>query len=122
MVDLTNSEKSEQILSGLIKEMGGVDLIILSAGVGFSNPNLDWDKEAETIEVNVTGFARMVNVAVHHFSAKQKGHLVGISSISGIRGNGVAPAYGTSKSFETTYLQAIRHAGFIRTLPTIVKS
>ena len=108
-VDVTNGEKAEQILSALIEEMGDVDLVVLSSGVGFSNPNLDWDKEAETIEVNVTGFARMVNVVVHHFSTKRKGHLVGISSISGVRGNGAAPAYGASKSFETNYLQAIRH-------------
>jgi len=59
-VDVTKGEKAEQILSALIREMGGVDLIVLSSGVGFSNPNLEWDKEAETIDVNVTGFARMV--------------------------------------------------------------
>ena len=49
-VDVTNGEKAEQILRDLIKEMGGVDLIILSSGVGFPNPNLDWEKEAETAQ------------------------------------------------------------------------
>jgi len=106
---VTDGEEAEKILKDMINEMGGVDLIILSSGVAHPNPKFDWKKEVETIDVNVTGFARMVNVAVHHFTARKKGHLVGITSISGIRGNSVAPAYGASKSFETNYLEAIRH-------------
>jgi len=119
-IDVTDGEEAERILGDMINEMGGVDLIILSSGVAHPNPKFDWDKEAETIEVNVTGFARMASVAVHHFLACQKGHLVGISSISAIRGNRVAPAYGASKSFETNYLEAIRHRFAKSNLPVCV--
>jgi short-subunit dehydrogenase len=95
--------------SELIQEMDGVDLIIISAGTGFMNPELDWDKEFETIAVNVTGFAAIANVAIQHFLKKGSGHLVNISSIAAIRGSGIAPAYNASKSFESIYMDGLRH-------------
>jgi short-subunit dehydrogenase len=93
--------------SELIQEMDGVDLIIISAGTGFMNPELDWDKENQTIAVNVTGFAAIANVAIQHFLKKGAGHLVNISSIAAIRGSGSAPAYNASKAFESIYMDGL---------------
>ncbi len=107
--DLSCVNDAKTCVTELIGEMGGVDLFIISSGVGYENPNLDWVPEAETIAVNVTGFACMANVAVEHFTARGKGHLVGISSIAAIRGDGGAPAYGATKAFATSYLQALQH-------------
>jgi len=95
-------------LQNLIAAMNGVDLIIISAGTGSVDPDLPWDKEKETIETNVWGFAAMANVAYHHFNQKGSGHLVGISSIAAIRG-GDAPAYSASKAFVSNYLQSLRY-------------
>ena len=95
-------------LQNLIAAMNGVDLIIISAGTGSVDPDLPWDKERETIETNVLGFAAMANVAYHHFNQKGSGHLVGISSIAAIRG-GDAPAYSASKAFVSNYLQSLRY-------------
>ncbi len=95
-------------LQNLIAAMNGVDLIIISAGTGSVDPDLPWDKEKETIETNVLGFAAMANVAFHHFNQKGSGHLVGISSIAAIRG-GDAPAYSASKAFVSNYLQSLRY-------------
>ena len=68
--------------------MGNIDLIIICAGTGFINPKLDWDKENETIAVNVAGFTAITNVAIHYFLKNGVGHLVNISSIAALRGNG----------------------------------
>ena len=95
-------------LQDLIAEMNGVDLIIINAGTGSDDPDLPWEKEKETIETNVVGFAAMANVAYHHFNQKGSGHLVGISSIAAIRG-GDAPAYCASKAFVSNYLQSLRY-------------
>ena len=56
--------------------------------------------------MNVIGFTSVVNVAMQYFLSKGSGHVVNISSIAAIRGNGGAPAYGASKSYQTNYLQA----------------
>ncbi len=72
--DISSTEAMNQ-LEDLIKEMGGVELIIISAGCGFINPELDFNKEKETIDVNVSGFAAMANIAFKHFIKQGTGHM-----------------------------------------------
>ena len=103
--------------SDLIAKVGGVDVFIISAGTGSENPELEWGPEADTISVNVTGFAAMATLALQHFVQRGRGHLVGISSIAAIRGHGEAPSYGASKAFVSSYLRALRHKCAKQRLP-----
>jgi short-subunit dehydrogenase len=91
-IDLRDVAASRDAVAGLIAALGGVDLIVISAGVGSENPGLEWPLEAETIAVNVTGFTNMAGVAMNRLAASGRAHLVGISSIAAIRGHGEAPA------------------------------
>ncbi len=86
--------------------MQDVDLVILNAGIGFINPELDWEKDKKTIDTNVTGFCSIANIFMKHFLLKGNGHLVGISSIAALRGSGV---YSASKAFISNYLEGLRH-------------
>lgn len=104
--DISRPEEAMSFVEALIQEMGGVDLAILSSGVGFLNPDLDWNKDKETIEVNVLGFSAMANVFMKHFLSRGQGHLVGISSIAALRGSG---CYSASKAFVSNYLEGFRH-------------
>jgi len=104
--DISHPEEAMAFVETLIQEMGGVDLAILSSGVGFLNPDLDWNKDKETIEVNVLGFCAMANVFMKHFLSQGQGHLVGISSIAALRGSG---CYSASKAFVSNYLEGLRH-------------
>ncbi len=107
-IDVANVESAMDTLAKFIKEMGGVDLIVISAGTGDINNNLSWDLENKAIKTNVSGFAALVNVAMHHFTEKGSGHLVGISSIAALRGGRESPAYNASKAFESNYLEGLR--------------
>jgi short-subunit dehydrogenase len=107
-VDVAVPEAAISILEELIKEMGGMDIIVINAGIGFINPELQWEKEKNTIDVNVTGFAAMANVAMRYFIRQGSGHIVGISSIAALRGGSSAPAYNASKAFMSNYLEALR--------------
>ncbi|MBF0206619.1 MAG: SDR family NAD(P)-dependent oxidoreductase [Oligoflexia bacterium] len=111
VMDITQFPQSMTLFEELIQEMGGVDLVVLGAGVGYINPELEWKKEQETIEVNVMAFAAMANVAMKHFLSMGCGHLVGISSIAAIRGSG-GSTYGASKAFVSNYLEALQHKIF----------
>lgn len=111
-IDIACLPKAMSEIESLIEEMKGVDLFIINAGIGFINPDLDWQKEKETIEVNVMGFCAMANIAMKHFLSHGKGHLVGISSISALRGSGMAPAYNASKAFVSNYLEGMRQRVF----------
>ena len=119
-IDVAKPDEALNHLNELIAEMGDVDLIVLSSGIGFINHDLDWAKEKETIDVNVSGFAVMANVAMHHFLSNGSGHLVGISSIAAIRGDDSAPAYNASKAFISNYLAGLRKKISKTGLPIVV--
>lgn len=107
-IDVSKQDEAMVHLEDLINMMGGVDLIIISSGVGFINPELEWKDEKETIDVNVTGFAAMAGVSFKHFMKQGSGHIVGISSVAALRGAGEAPAYNASKAFVSNYLEGLR--------------
>jgi short-subunit dehydrogenase len=119
-VDIANPQSAMAQLKALIAEMGDVELFVLSAGVGFINPQLDWTPEQQTIEINVLGFAAMLNVALAALKARGSGHIVGISSIAALRGGRHAPAYNASKAFVSNYLEGIRHYCRKHALPIAV--
>lgn len=119
-IDIALAGEAIHQLEELIEEMNGVELIVISAGTGYLNPELEWSLEQKTVDTNVAGFAAMCNVAMNYFAQQGKGHLVGISSIAAIRGNGRAPAYSASKAFVSNYLQGLRLWAHIKKLPITV--
>ncbi|MEJ6952595.1 SDR family NAD(P)-dependent oxidoreductase [Natronospora cellulosivora (SeqCode)] len=106
--DISNVEEAMNHLQELINEMKEVDLIIICAGCGFENHDLEFEKEKRTIDVNVSGFSAMINLAYKYFSRQGSGHIVGISSIAAIRGGADSPAYYASKSFVSNYMEGLR--------------
>jgi short-subunit dehydrogenase len=105
-IDVTRTDEARKLLDELMREMGGVDLIIISAGVIFQDP--DWDEERETINVNVTGFTAMFNYAFHYFCDRGSGHIVGISSVAAVRGGRGSPVYNASKAFVSNLMHGFR--------------
>lgn len=108
ILDVSQAAGAMRQLNELINEMQKVELIIISAGIGAINPDLDWQKEIDTIETNVVGFAAMANVAIAHFRQQGYGHLIGISSLAALRGGDASPSYYASKAFESNYLQGLQ--------------
>jgi len=98
----------EYNLNDFIQEMDGVDLIIISAGTGHLNQNLDVQLELDTINVNVSGFTVLASAAFKYFQKKKGGHIVGISSIAALRGNAAAPSYNASKAYVSNYMEGLR--------------
>jgi len=107
-MDVANTGEAMKILDDLIAELNGADIIIINAGIGFVNPDLDWEMEKGTVDINVAGFMAMANVAMKYFLKKGTGQLVGISSISALRGSSHAPAYSASKAFMSHYMEGLR--------------
>ena len=48
-IDVARTSEAMTLLDELIREMGGVDVIVISSGVGFINPELNWKQEEETM-------------------------------------------------------------------------
>ena len=107
-MDIAKTDDTIVALQELIAEMGGVDLVIVCAGIGHQNKELAWEKEREIIAVNVTGATAVMGVAMRHFIDKGCGHLVGISSIAAYMGGADCPAYNASKAYLSNYLKGLR--------------
>jgi short-subunit dehydrogenase len=77
-IDVSNPDTAIQSLEKLIRDMGDVEVIIISAGTGYLNPSLSWSQEKDTIDTNVSGFTAMAGVAIRYFMQKKSGHLVSL--------------------------------------------
>ena len=88
--------------------MSGLDLLIISAGIGDENKNLNFDVENSVIKTNIQGFTCIADWSLRYFKKQGYGHLVNISSIAGIRGNGIAPSYNATKAYQINYLEGLR--------------
>lgn len=119
-LDLSKIDEAIEQVNKMIQTMGGLDLLIINAGVGFLNSELDWSKEKQTLDVNVYGFCGLAGETYKFFAKQGKGHLVGISSIGALRGNSKAPAYNASKAFMSNYLEGLRKKAFQENLPIVV--
>lgn len=119
-MDVADVSRAMADFNGWLEELGDVELVVLNAGLGHTNPDLRWDWEDETIRVNVHGIAALANVALRYFIQRGSGHLVGISSVAGVRGNSRAPAYCASKAFLSTYLDSLRYRAWRLRLPIAV--
>jgi short-subunit dehydrogenase len=106
--DISNTQIIDEKLKTLVSKLGGLDLLILSSGTGDLNETLDFSIEKRTIDTNILGFTYVADWAFNYFEKQQSGHLVAISSIAGLRGNGVAPSYNASKAYQINYLEGLR--------------
>ena len=95
-------------LERILGELGGADLVVISAGAGHNNRDLRWALDDETVTVNVVAFMAAAQVAMRHFLERGHGHLVGISSLASLRGNSAGAAYAASKAFQSVYLDGLR--------------
>lgn len=105
-LNVTQEDAAEKLCS-LIERLGGMDLFLLSSGIGFQNKELNPSIELNTARTNVEGFIRMVDAAFGYFKKQGSGHLAVISSIAGTKGLGIAPAYSATKRFQNTYIDAL---------------
>ena len=105
--DCTTENNSDK-LNDLTDQIGGLDLLILSSGTGDLNEDLNFKIENKTNLLNVNAFTEIVDWTFNYFQKQGKGHLVAISSIAGIRGSRIAPAYNASKAYQINYLKGLR--------------
>lgn len=105
-IDVTETEAVEK-LHRLIDKLGGMDIFLLSTGIGSQNRTLNSDIELSTVNTNALGFTRMVTAAYNYFKEEGGGHLSVISSIAGTKGLGAAPAYSATKRYQNTYIDAL---------------
>lgn len=106
--DNTDTTEAIKKLEDLAAQLGELDVIILSSGIGTINLDLEFEIEKQIIDLNVTGFTAIADWAFTFFTNQKHGQLAAISSIAGLRGNHESPAYFSSKAYQINYLEGLR--------------
>lgn len=116
-----NTENASQNLTMLINGIGGADIILNSAGIGYRNPDMDPAKDNATICTNCLGFTRIIDTSFNYFaSTGRPGHIAAITSVAGTRGLGFSASYSASKRFQSTYLTALDQLRRTKKLPIAI--
>ena len=110
--DITHLEEIEQAINTLHDMLGKIDLAIVCAGIGEINTTLDYAVERPTIDTNIVGWTFVIDLLYHIFEQQGHGHLVAITSVGGLRGEPMAPAYSATKAYQINYMEALRKKTF----------
>ncbi len=117
--------------------LGGLDTVIWCAGYWQQTDPASWDMEefARHVEVNLLGLNALLGVMIPVMVEQGRGHLVGITSVSGLRGFPGGEAYGATKAAQINLLESLRGSlrhygvrvttvapGFVRTEMTAVNT
>lgn len=107
-VNDVQTAQAPALLHQAAADMGGLDTVVICAGMGDINLELTSEIELDTVRTNVLGFTDFADAAFTYFKAHGGGRLAGISSIAAFRGSDTAPAYFASKAYVSNYLQGLR--------------
>ncbi|MBW3114261.1 MULTISPECIES: SDR family NAD(P)-dependent oxidoreductase [Bacillaceae] len=109
--DLTSNEDREQLLSAATKHHGPITGLVNSAGIGGGDmvENLSEEDLRSIMELNYFSLVKLTQAVYHQMKDNQKGAIVNISSLSGLRGTHGNSAYSASKFAVTGFTQAFAH-------------
>jgi short-subunit dehydrogenase len=110
-LDVNDHEQIPKVFAELADELGGVDCVIVNAGIGKGAPlgsGKVWANKA-TIETNLVAALVQTETALEMFKKAGEGHLVLVSSVLGNKGvPGVKAAYAASKAGVTSLGESLR--------------
>ncbi len=109
--DVTQYDTVPALLDRLVKDLGGLDLLVYASGIMFTPGEGEYDfaRDRAQIEVNLLGAMAWTTPVAAMFEARRAGTIVGISSIAGERGRRTFPGYSTSKAGLSTWLEGLRN-------------
>jgi 2-dehydro-3-deoxy-L-rhamnonate dehydrogenase (NAD+) len=100
-VDISDNASVEKAAAETIKQLGGIDILVNSAGItGPTVPLVEFPVDAwkQVIDINLNGTFHCNRAVVPHMVAQNYGRIVNIASIAGKEGNPNASAYSASKA------------------------
>jgi len=105
--DIRETDTTQTIITKTEQAFGPIDLIIVNAGIGKFNLDLDWNICESVIKTNVLGVTKALTEAYKYFYQQKKGHLVNVSSIASLLGGAANPTYNASKAYQANFMEAL---------------
>jgi NAD(P)-dependent dehydrogenase (short-subunit alcohol dehydrogenase family) len=110
VADVTDLQALRVCVSQLENELGPVDVLVASAGVGRETSALQFDAAefAAVVNVNLLGVANSIDAVLPGMRQRRSGHLVALSSLASYRGLPRMAAYCASKAGVNSLMDALR--------------
>lgn len=107
--DVSKEQECINFINTVVKNFGGIDILINNAGVSMRALFEDAEIEAlkKVVDINLWGTVNCTKYALPYI-IKAKGSIVGISSIAGFRGLPGRTGYSASKFAVNGFLEALR--------------
>lgn len=109
--DVRDPNQLDALVSETVERFGGLDILVVNAGVGAYGPFLDLpaaDLEA-MIDVNVKGTLYSIRAALPHLLESSRADIVTIASEAGRRGLPLEAVYCASKFAQVGFTSALDH-------------
>jgi 3-oxoacyl-[acyl-carrier protein] reductase len=97
--DVSNDPDNDRVVNHCVTQMGGIDVLINNAGVGYSAEigSIDMTRMRSLFGTNVFGMVDLTNRVVPVMKRQASGDIVNIASTSGTKGAKGATVYAGSK-------------------------
>ena len=107
--DVRDPAQVEALVAATVERFGGLDILVLNAGVGAYGPFLELAPEhlEEMIDVNVKGTLYAVRAALPHLLESGEADIVTIASQAGVRGLPLEAVYCASKFAQVGFMRAL---------------
>ncbi|MBL1214895.1 MAG: SDR family NAD(P)-dependent oxidoreductase [Ignavibacteriae bacterium] len=110
IVSDVKEKKFSEELKIAAERIDPIDVCIYCAGIGGLLNTNKMGKEADVINVNLTGLVKTASCVIPLMTASGKGHFIGISSVADVMISSEAPSYNASKAGFSNYMLGLAKA------------
>ena len=109
-LDITDADKADACIAGIIEAHGMPDICVLNAGTHTENPVSGFDRAIyqRLMDINYMGVVNCLQAIVPRYLEQQGGTIAVVSSVAGYRGLPKASAYGASKAALINMCEALQ--------------
>jgi NADP-dependent 3-hydroxy acid dehydrogenase YdfG len=109
--DVRDPRQVEALVGETVERFGGLDILVVNAGVGAYGPFLDLSPEwlEEMVDVNVNGMLYTVRAGLPHLLRSDAAELVVVASVAGQRGPEGEAVYAATKFAQVGFMRALDH-------------
>ncbi len=109
-LDVTKASENDAIVELAMQTFAGVDVIFLNAGLMPNSPlsALKTDDWHQMVDVNIKGVLNGVAAVLPTFIEQKSGHVIGNSSVAGLKAYPGGAVYGGTKWFVRDFMEVLR--------------
>ncbi|XP_066917198.1 3-ketodihydrosphingosine reductase-like isoform X1 [Clytia hemisphaerica] len=109
-MNLTNSDECREVIDGILSEHGNIDILVHCTSVNHYEAieKITTEKARAVMDINVTGIINVTSMCLPRMKENASGHIVVVSSFSGIIGVPFNSIHSASKFAIEGYCESLR--------------